>query len=62
MAFETRIKGDPLPCPKCQGRSKIPSLAGMRVIAFIEEKEVIKKILKHLGMPACAFARRQVGC
>jgi len=41
---------DPLTCPKCQGRSKIPSLAGMRILAFIEDKEVIKKILKHLGL------------
>ena len=31
-------------------RSKIPSLAGMRILAFIEDKDVIKKILKHLGM------------
>jgi len=37
---------DPLMCPKCQGR--------MRIIAFIEDDEVIKKILKHLGLPACA--------
>ena len=33
---------DPLTCPKCKGR--------MRVLAFIEYQEVIKKILKHLGM------------
>jgi len=33
---------DPLTCPKCQGR--------MRIIAFIEDDEVIKKILKHLGL------------
>jgi len=33
---------DPLCCPRCQGR--------MRVIAFIEDNEVIKKILKHLGL------------
>ena len=33
---------DPLICPKCQGP--------MRVIAFIEEDDVIKKILKHLGL------------
>jgi len=37
---------DPLCCPRCQGR--------MRIIAFIEDDEVIKKILKHLGLPACA--------
>ena len=33
---------DPLTCPKCQGR--------MRILAFIEDEEVIKKILKHLGL------------
>ncbi|NCO52325.1 MAG: hypothetical protein GW875_09520 [Deltaproteobacteria bacterium] len=33
---------DPLTCPKCRGR--------MRIIAFIEDDEVIKKILKHLGL------------
>jgi len=31
---------DPLTCPKCQGK--------MRVIAFIEDPDVVKKILKHL--------------
>ena len=29
-------------CPKCQGR--------MKIISFIEDEEVIKKILKHLGL------------
>jgi hypothetical protein len=33
---------DPLTCPKCQGK--------MRIIAFIEEQEIVKKILKHLGL------------
>ena len=33
---------DPLTCPKCQGR--------MKIIAFIEDEEVIEKILKHLGL------------
>jgi len=33
---------DPLVCPKCSGE--------MRVIAFIEDKDVIKKILQHLGL------------
>jgi len=37
---------DPLRCPKCQG--------SMRVIAFIENEDVVKKILRHLGLPACA--------
>ena len=32
---------NPLVCPKCQGM--------MRVVAFIENPDVIKKILKHLG-------------
>ncbi|MCJ7538712.1 MAG: hypothetical protein MUO88_03510 [Desulfobacterales bacterium] len=33
---------DPLVCPKCSGE--------MHVIAFIEDPDVIKKILKHLGL------------
>ncbi|MEW6667004.1 MAG: hypothetical protein AB1512_17515 [Thermodesulfobacteriota bacterium] len=33
---------DPLTCPKCQGL--------MRVISFIEDPQVIRKILKHLGL------------
>ena len=33
---------NPLTCPKCQGR--------MRIIAFIEDPEVIKKIVKHLDL------------
>jgi len=33
---------DPLCCPRCQGR--------MRILAFIEQPEIIKKILKHLGL------------
>ncbi len=33
---------DPLVCPKCQGP--------MRIISFIEDQEVIKTILKHLGL------------
>ena len=33
---------DPLVCPKCSGE--------MRVIAFIEDEDVIGKILKHLGL------------
>jgi hypothetical protein len=32
---------DPLTCPECQG--------WMRIIAFIEDPEIIKKILKHLA-------------
>ena len=33
---------DPLTCPKCRGT--------MRIISFIEDREVIKTILKHLGL------------
>jgi len=33
---------DPLTCPKCQG--------SMKIIAFIEQAEIIEKILKHLGL------------
>jgi hypothetical protein len=33
---------DPLVCPKCFG--------AMRIISFIEDPDVMKKILKHLGL------------
>jgi hypothetical protein len=33
---------DPLICPKCGGT--------MRIISFIEDREVIQTILKHLGL------------
>ncbi len=33
---------DPLTCPKCQGR--------MLILAFMENPEIIKKILKHLDL------------
>lgn len=33
---------DPLLCPKCHG--------SMRIISFIEDSDVIRKILKHLGL------------
>jgi hypothetical protein len=33
---------NPLTCPKCQG--------SMKLIAFIEQAEIIEKILKHLGL------------
>ena len=33
---------DPLLCPKCQGK--------MRIISWIEDEDVIEKILKHLGL------------
>ena len=35
-------KADPFACPRCQGQ--------MRIIGFIEDGEVIKAILKHLGL------------
>ena len=35
-------EANPLLCPKCQGQ--------MRIISSIEDPEVIKKILKHLGL------------
>ena len=43
---------DPLVCPKCQGV--------MKVIAFIEQKPVIEKILRHLrcGIPTTTIRRR----
>ncbi len=33
---------NPLTCPKCQGT--------MRIISFIEELDIIEKILRHLGL------------
>ena len=33
---------DPLTCPKCSGK--------MQIISVIEDEEIIKKILKHLGL------------
>jgi len=35
-------EADPLTCPKCQEE--------MRIISFIDQPEVIKKILQHLGL------------
>jgi len=35
-------KTDPLGCPKCSGK--------MKILSFIEDPEVIKKILNHLGL------------
>jgi hypothetical protein len=35
-------EADPLICPKCSGE--------MKVISVIEDEEVIKKILRHLGL------------
>src|SRR3990172_2060755 len=33
---------DPLTCPKCEGE--------IRIIAFIDQPDVIRKILQHLGL------------
>jgi len=33
---------DPLICPKCEGQ--------MRIVCFIEQDDLIAKILKHLGL------------
>ncbi len=33
---------DPLICPKCKGQ--------MRIISFIDQPDVIKKILQHVGL------------
>ena len=33
---------DPLLCPKCSG--------AMRIIAFIEDEQLVKKILQHLNL------------
>jgi hypothetical protein len=33
---------DPLVCPKCQGQ--------MKIISFIEDLDIIEKILRHLGL------------
>lgn len=33
---------DPLVCPKCKG--------AMKIISFIDQPEVIKQILQHLGL------------
>ena len=40
---------DPLLCPKCNGQ--------MKVIAFIEQDDVIYKILRHLGLLECLRER-----
>ena len=46
---------DPLICPKCQGVTwfdMLTTLRGLegRMISFIDQPEVIKKILQHLGL------------
>lgn len=42
---------DPLECPKCKGP--------MRVIALIDDKAAIRKILSHLGLWAPQIAARK---
>ena len=47
--IEQVYEADPLMCPRCSGT--------MRIIAFIEQPEVIEKILTHLGLwPAPAHS------
>ena len=46
---------DPLTCPKCQGEMWFDELTTLRepegrIISFIDEPQVIKKILQHLGL------------
>ena len=47
---------DPLTCPKCHGEmwfdKLLTTLRGPegRIISFIDQPEVIKKILEHLGL------------
>ena len=36
------VYADPLICPACNGR--------MRIISFIQERSLIERILKHLGL------------
>jgi hypothetical protein len=43
--FET----DPLTFPNCQGDLSAVAQAGMRIISFIDQPEVIKKIRQDLG-------------
>jgi hypothetical protein len=40
--YEAFLEALLLTCPKCQGE--------MRIISFIDQPEVIKKILQHLGL------------
>jgi hypothetical protein len=42
LTARRRYETDPLTCPKCEGE--------MRIISFIDQPEVIKKILQHLGL------------
>ena len=46
---------DPLTCPKCQGEMWFDKFTTLRkpegrIISFINQPDVIKKILKHLGL------------
>ena len=46
---------DPLTCPKCHGEmwfDQLTTLRGLegRIISFIDQPDVIKKILQHLGL------------
>lgn len=48
-----RIYADPLICPACGGH--------MRIIAFIQEPEVIERILKHCGQLSSEFFKHEHG-
>ena len=46
---------DPLTCPKCQGEMWFDTPTTLRrpewrIISFIDQPDVIKKILQHLGL------------
>ncbi len=53
-------EADPLECPKDGGRalSSLPGNRPMRVIALIEEPEIIQRILEHLELWALEPAER----
>jgi len=36
------LEVDPLTCPRCHGK--------MKILSFIKDDEIIKKILKYLGL------------
>ena len=57
---------DPLTCPKCQGEmwfDKLTALRGLegRIISFIDQPDVIKKILQHLGLWEESHAPQLIG-
>ena len=57
---------DPLTCPKCQGEMWFDELTTLRkpegrIISFIDQPEVIKKILQHLGLWEESHAPQLIG-